>query len=396
MNFEDIYKSDKNCYMNTFGDRTPVAFTHGKGSTLYDQNGKKYIDFLAGIAVNCLGYGDEGLINAITDQASKLIHCSNVFYIEQQTQLAEKLFNLSGGYKVFFANTGAEANEGAFKLARKYFYNKNQGKYEIISANNSFHGRTLATAAATGQEKYQKPYSPLPQGFVNVNYNDLAAIEAAINEKTAAVLVETIQGEGGVIKCDEAYLKGLRKLCDDKGILLIIDEVQTGIYRTGKPFSFQHYGIKPDIFTLAKGLGGGVPIGAVLALPQIADAFCPGDHGTTFGGNPLACSAGNYVLNKLHSEDFEQTVTDKGNYFASKLKSLSNNHSCIKEVRYLGLLVGMELDSNVNGKDITKAALAEGFIINCAGHNTLRFAPPLIIKQEEIDALAEMLDRILP
>jgi len=396
MDLENIYKLDKECYMNTFGDRTPIVFTHGEGCILYDQNGKKYTDFLGGIAVNCLGYGDKGLVDAITAQASRLIHCSNIFYIEQQTLLAKKLYDLSGGYKVFFANTGAEANEGAFKLARKYFYNKNQSKYEIISANNSFHGRTLATAAATGQAKYQKPYAPLPQGFVNVNYNDLQAVKSAINDNTAAVLVETVQGEGGVIKSDAEYLKSLRKLCDEYGILLIIDEVQTGIYRTGKVFSFEHYGIKPDIITLAKGLGGGVPIGAVLARPEVADAFSPGDHGTTFGGNPLACAAGNYVLDKLKNERFDEKVAEISNYFVDKLDHLKQDHKCIIEIRNLGLLIGVELDAGINGKKITVDALDKGFIINCAGHNTLRLAPPLIITKQEIDALIAALDQILP
>ncbi len=396
MQIENLIATDKQCYMNTFGNRTPIAFTHGKGCTLYDQNGKSYTDFLAGIAVNCLGYGDEGLAETIAEQSKKLLHCSNIFYIEQQTLLAQKLFELSGGYKVFFANSGAEANEGAFKLARKYFYNKNQSKYEVISAKNSFHGRTLATAAATGQEKYQKPYCPLPQGFINVQYNDIEAVKNAITPNTAAVLVETVQGEGGVIKCDIEYLKKLRALCDQNGILLIIDEVQTGIYRTGKPFSFMHYGITPDIFTLAKGLGGGVPIGAVLAKPEIADAFNPGDHGTTFGGNPLACAAGNYVLDSLKNGNFEEKVQNAGVYLIESLKKLQARHSCIIDIRGLGLLVGVELSADINGKDITISALSEGYIINCAGHNTIRLAPPLIVTTHEIDGLITCLDKILP
>lgn len=396
MQFDKLVETDKQCYMNTFGARTPLSFTHGKGCTLYDQNGKGYTDFLAGIAVNCLGYGDDGLANAISDQAHKLLHCSNIFYIEQQALLAEKLFNISGGYKVFFANSGAEANEGAFKLARKFFYNKNINKYEIISAKNSFHGRTLATAAATGQEKYQKPYAPLPQGFVNVQYNNIQAVADAITPNTAAVLVETIQGEGGVIKCSKEYLVQLRNLCDDNGILLIIDEVQTGIYRTGKPFSFMNYGVAPDIFTLAKGLGGGVPIGAVLAKPEIAEAFVPGDHGTTFGGNPLACAAGNYVLNRLQNESFDTKVQQLGEYLIDALKKLQKKHNCIVDVRGSGLLIGIELDSSIDGKAITSTAREEGYIINCAGHNTIRLAPPLIITKSEIDGLISCFDKILP
>ena len=393
MNLEQIIELDKSCYMNVFGSRTPVCFEYGKGSTLYDKSGKAYIDFLGGIAVNCLGYGDEGLTQAISEQAQKLIHCSNLFYIEKQTELAQKLHQLSGGYKCFFCNSGAEANEGAFKLARKYFYAQGIDRYEIISAKNSFHGRTMATIAATGQEKYQLPYAPLPAGFINVEYNSIDALKSALTPHTAAVVLETTQGESGVIEGRPEYLKAVSELCRKEGILLIVDEVQTGMGRTGTMFSFEQYNLKPDIFTLAKGLGGGVPIGAVLARPETADAFAPGDHGSTFGGNPLACAAAVYVTHRL-DENMLSQVTQKGEYLKSRLGELAKKYSFIKEVRGKGLLVGMELSQNISGKDIVAKALIKGFILNCAGHNTLRFAPPFIITKEEIDALIGALDKI--
>lgn len=393
MNLEQIIELDKSCYMNVFGSRTPVCFEYGKGSTLYDKSGKAYIDFLGGIAVNCLGYGDEGLTQAISEQAQKLIHCSNLFYIEKQTELAQKLYQLSGGYKCFFCNSGAEANEGAFKLVRKYFYAQGIDRYEIISAKNSFHGRTMATIAATGQEKYQLPYAPLPAGFINVEYNSIDALKSALTPHTAAVVLETTQGESGVIEGRPEYLKAVSELCRKEGILLIVDEVQTGMGRTGTMFSFEQYNLKPDIFTLAKGLGGGVPIGAVLARPETADAFAPGDHGSTFGGNPLACAAAVYVTRRL-DENMLSQVTQKGEYLKSRLGELAKKYSFIKEVRGKGLLVGMELSQNISGKDIVAKALIKGFILNCAGHNTLRFAPPFIVTKEEIDALIDALDEI--
>ncbi|MBS1413217.1 MAG: aspartate aminotransferase family protein [Christensenellaceae bacterium] len=393
MKLDKIMELDKQYYMNTFGSRTPICFEYGKGSTLYDTSGRAYTDFLGGIAVNCLGYGDQGLIDAISGQAAKIIHCSNLFYIENQAELARELNGLSGGYKCFFCNSGAEANEGAFKLARKYFYARGQDRYEIISAKNSFHGRTMAALAATGQEKYQLPYSPLPAGFINVQYNSIEAIKEALTPHTAAVMLETIQGESGVIEGTPQYLEAVSDLCKKEGLLLIIDEVQTGMGRTGVMFSFQRYNLKPDIFTLAKGLGGGVPIGAVLALPGVSDAFAPGDHGTTFGGNPLACAAALYITGRL-DENMLKQVTQKGEYLKSRLAGLAQKFSFIKEIRGKGLLTGMELDNGVPGREIVSKALEKGFILNCAGHNTLRFAPPFIITAEEIDALITALNEI--
>jgi acetylornithine aminotransferase/acetylornithine/N-succinyldiaminopimelate aminotransferase len=394
MMLKEIIQMDKTYYMNTFGERTPVSFTHGEGSVLYDSNGKAYIDFLAGIAVNSLGYGHPKLTQAIVSQASKLIHCSNLFYIEAQAKLAKLLADNSCGDKVFFCNSGAEANEGAIKLARKYFNRQGLHKYEIISAQNSFHGRTLATIAATGQEKYQKPFEPMPKGFLHIPFGNLASAEQAITENTAAILVEVIQGEGGVIEGTMDYIQGLQGLCRKNGLLLIIDEVQTGIGRTGKLFGYEHYGIEPDIFTLAKGLGGGIPIGAIVAKGAAAEAFEPGNHGTTFGGNPLACSAGLAVMETVLEEGFLSGIEAKGKLFKDGLMMLKNNFEFITDVRGKGLILGLELKERVNGKEIVQKALAKGFVINCAGHNTLRFVPPLVIQAEEIQQLLSALSDI--
>ncbi|MFO7153561.1 MAG: acetylornithine transaminase [Caldicoprobacter oshimai] len=394
MDTQKIIALDKKYYMNTFGERIPIVFEYGQQSTLYDKEGKAYTDFVAGIAVNVLGYGHPALVEAITSQAKKLIHCSNLFYIEAQAQLAKLLVENSCGDRVFFANSGAEANEGAIKLARKYFRDKGMNKYEIITAVNSFHGRTLATLAATGQEKYQKPFVPMPAGFKSVPYNDLEAVRNAITDSTCAVMIELIQGEGGVIEATHEYVKGLEQLCSERGILLILDEVQTGIGRTGKLFAYQHFDIQPDIITLAKGLGGGVPIGAIIAKESVASAFEPGSHGSTFGGNPLACSASIAVLTTLLQEGLIERCAEVGNYFKQKLNALKDRYHFIKDVRGKGLMLGMELDPSVPGKEVVNAALSEGYIINCAGHNTLRFVPPLVITKQEIDGLVDTLDKI--
>jgi len=395
MELKETISKDKSFYMNTFGDRTPVAFAYGKGCKLYSTEGKEYTDFLAGIAVNALGYGDEGLAEVLYKQAQSIIHSSNIFYIPVQSEFAELLSNSSNGYKVFISNSGAEANEGAVKLARKYFFNKGENKFEIISATNSFHGRTLAMVAATGQPKYQEPYLPLPAGFKNVEYNNFDAIKKAITPKTAAIMLETIQGEGGIIEADAEYLLKVRKLCDQSGILMILDEIQTGIGRTGKLFSFEHFGFVPDIFTLAKGLGGGVPIGAFLASPDVAAAFKPGDHGSTFGGNFLACAAGKYVMEKMLNSNIISKAADVGEYFKDCLLELKEKHASIAAVRGRGLMLGAELDAGINGKLVVQKAFEKGYIINCAGHNTLRFVPPLIISKAEIDGLIQALDEIL-
>jgi len=392
VDYKEIKELDEKYYFNTFGSRLPIAFEYGEGCTLYDSQGQMYRDFVAGIAVNTLGYNHPVLRETIIKQSAKLLHCSNLFYIESQAKLAKMLVENSCGDKVFFCNSGAEANEGAIKLARKYFYSKNLYKYEIITTLNSFHGRTMATLAATGQEKYQKPFEPLPTGFVHVPFNDIEAVENAISYKTCAVMVEPIQGEGGVIPATVQYMKALRKLCDDKGILLIFDEVQTGIGRTGKLFGYEHYGVEPDIFTLAKGLGGGVPIGAFVAKDFVATAMEPGDHGTTFGGNPLACTAALAVLSTVLEEGFLENVKAVGECFINQLLELKEKFPFIKAVRGKGLMIGMELEDTISGKEIVLDMLDRGFIINCAGNNTLRFVPPLIIQKGDIDALIENLE----
>ncbi len=394
MTLQETIKLDEMYYMNTFGSRTPVQFTHGEGSVLYDTNGKAYLDFLAGIAVNSLGYGHPTLVKAIKDQAEQLLHCSNLFYIESQAKLAKLLSDLNNGGRVFFCNSGAEANEAAIKLVRKYFSDQGLHKYEILTTYNSFHGRTLATLAATGQEKYQKPFLPMPEGFKYMPYNDLDAAKASVTPETAAIMVEVIQGEGGVIEGTQEDIKGLQDLCKEENLLLVIDEVQTGIARTGKWFGYENYGIDPDIITLAKGLGGGIPIGAVMAKGKAADVLTPGSHGSTFGGNPLSCSAGLAVVETLQKAGFMDKVLSNGQYLKEGLKKLQQQFSFIKDVRGIGLIIGMELDIKIPGKQIVGLALEKGFVINCAGNNTLRFVPPLIIKEEEIQKLLEALSEI--
>lgn len=400
MNFHEIMELDQQYYMNTFGARTPVAFEKGQGMTLTALDGGVYTDYLGGIAVNALGYGHPALTQAVVEQARRLMHCSNLYYIEKQAELAQMLVDQIGGpcglTKVFFGNSGAEANEGALKLARAYFYKQGIQRYEVISAKNSFHGRTLATVAATGQSKYQAPYHPLTPGFINVEYNSMPAILNALTGHTAAILLEVIQGEGGVIEADPEYLAQVSALCKEKGLLLIVDEVQTGMGRTGKPLAIQHYGLKPHIVTLAKALGGGIPIGAVMAQEEVARAFVPGDHGSTFGGNPLACAAGVAVVTEIMKPGFLDNVCAMGAALKQSLESLKARHGCILDVRGKGLLLGLELDAAIDGKAIVQRMFEHRLLINCAAHNTLRFAPPLIIGEKEIQLLTDTLDKVLP
>lgn len=392
MTFEDIKKIDNKYYMPVF-NRADVCFTHGQGCKLYDINNKEYLDFGAGIAVNCLGHNDPDLVNAISQQAKNIIHLSNLYYSPLQAECAKELIEGTDFDKVFFCNSGAEANEGAIKLVRKYYYNLGIKKPVIITAKNSFHGRTLATAAATGQSKYSAPYFPLPEKFVHVPFNDFNAIQKAVNDETGAIMLEVIQGEGGVFVAEKEYITQVYQLCKKKDLLLIIDEVQTGMGRTGKMFAYQHYDIVPDIITLAKGLGGGVPIGAILARGKCADAFSKGDHGSTFGGNPLACSASLVVLKKLKNGLIEH-AKNTGEYFLNKLKSLKK-YSVVKDVRGLGLLIGLELENSVKSKEIIDNMLSNCYIIIGCGSNTLRFCPPLIIENEQIDSMVDCLDSVL-
>ncbi|HEY8443403.1 MAG TPA: aspartate aminotransferase family protein [Clostridia bacterium] len=392
INFDEVKKINSQYYMPVV-NRFDVCFTRGQGCKLYDIEGKEYIDFYAGIAVNCLGHNDPELIDAITKQAQNVLHLSNLFYSPVQAQCVQELLKDSDFDRVFFCNSGAEANESAIKLVRKYFYNKGVYKPVVITAKNSFHGRTLAMAAATGQEKYSKPYHPLPEKFVYVPYNDIEAFENALSDEVAAVMIEVIQSEGGIIVGDYDYIRKVDEICKQKGILLIIDEVQTGMGRTGKMFCYQHYGIKPDIITLAKGLGGGVPIGAILARGECANAFSPGDHNSTFGGNPLACSAAMVVIKRLKNGLIDY-VKDIGEYFYNRLSELKK-YPVVKDVRGKGLLLGLELDQKVNYRDVIDKLHKNCYIVISCGANTLRFCPPLIIEKEHIDGLVECLKRIL-
>jgi len=392
---QEIFATDKASYVPVF-NRYKIVLDHGEGVYVWDNNGKKYIDFLGGIAVNVLGHAYKPLVDAVAEQAGKLIHCSNLYYTQAQADAAAKLVKLSGLGKAFFGNSGAEANEGAIKIARKYAHAIDPEKSQIITAWNSFHGRTLATLTATGQPHYQEGVGPLPAGFDYVHYNDIEELESLMSDKTAAVMLETIQGEGGVYTPENDYLKKVRALCDKHHALLIFDEIQAGIGRSGKFFAYEKYGVKPDIVTLAKGLAGGVPIGAFIVTDEVAAAFKPGDHGTTFGGNPLACAAANVVLDTVPQAEFLHNVETVGLYFKDKLAALKDKYpTLIKEVRGTGLILGAELTSAEHGRDIVNDCLEKGAIINCTVGKVLRFIPPLIITQEQVDEVVAVLDEAL-
>ena len=391
---EEIFAKDKSDYLPVFA-RYNIVLDHGDGPYVYDTKGKKYIDFLAGIAVNVVGHNYKPLVDAVSKQAGKMIHCSNLYYTEVQVEAAEKLKKLSGMDKVFFGNSGAEANEGAIKLARKYATNIDPEKIQIISALHSFHGRTLATLTATGQDHYHHGFGPLPAGFDYVPYNDIQALEAKMSDKTCAVMLEAIQGEGGVHVPDPDYLPKVRALCDKYNAVLIFDEVQCGMGRTGTFFGCQQFGVKPDIVTLAKGLAGGVPIGAFMATAKVANAFHAGDHGSTFGGNPLACAAACVVLDALIDGNLMENAKEIGAYLQSKFEEYKAKYpNLIKEVRGRGLILGMELTRP--GREIANECLDYGAIINCTAGNVLRFVPPLNITKAHVDELISVLDKVLP
>lgn len=391
---EEIFAKDKSDYLPVFA-RYNIVLDHGDGPYVYDTKGKKYIDFLAGIAVNVVGHNYKPLVEAVSKQAGKMIHCSNLYYTEVQVEAAEKLKKLSGMDKVFFGNSGAEANEGAIKLARKYATNIDPEKIQIISALHSFHGRTLATLTATGQDHYHHGFGPLPAGFDYVPYNDIQALEAKMSDKTCAVMLEAIQGEGGVHVPDPDYLPKVRALCDKYNAVLIFDEVQCGMGRTGTFFGCQQFGVKPDIVTLAKGLAGGVPIGAFMATDKVANAFHAGDHGSTFGGNPLACAAACVVLDALIDDNLMENAKEIGAYLQSKFEEYKAKYpNLIKEVRGRGLILGMELTRP--GREIANECLDYGAIINCTAGNVLRFVPPLNITKAHVDELISVLDKVLP
>jgi len=374
--------------------RAPIALVKGRGTKVWDADGKEYLDFLAGIAVNSLGHCNPAIVKAIKQQAQQLLHVSNLYHIQPQAELARGLCRHAVAERSAFCNSGAEANEAAIKLARRYGLEKRAGKFEILSTHNSFHGRTLATLTATGQEKIRAGYDPLPVGFRQVPYNDLNAVEAAIDgQKTVAILVEPIQAEGGVVVANEIYMLGLREICDQRGLLLIFDEVQTGMGRTGKLFGYEHFGVKPDIMTLAKALGGGLPLGAMLAREEIAASFVAGSHASTFGGNPVSCAAGLAVMNALIKGGVLKNCVQMGKYFVKGFEALKKHFSFIREIRGKGLLLGLEL--TIEGNKIAEACMEEGLLINCTAAKVLRFAPPLTITKREIDRGLAILENVL-
>jgi acetylornithine/N-succinyldiaminopimelate aminotransferase len=384
---------EKKYLMRTFEKvRVPVVLVRGKGAWAWDDKGKKYLDFVGGWAVNCLGHSHPVVVKALRDQAKKLIHTSNQFYTVPQLQLAELLVNNSCLQRVFFGNSGLEANEGAVKLARRYGKLKLNGAYEVITAIGSFHGRSLAMTAATGQESFHLPYIPLPEGFVNVKYNDIKAIQAATTEKTCAVMLELIEAEGGVNVPDADYIREVRQWCDSRGILFILDEIQTGIGRLGKLFGYQLYNVEPDIMTLAKGLAGGVPIGAFLAKEN-ASVFAPGEHGGTFCGNPLACAVGYAVMKYIIANDIPGHVAAVSKYLIEKLEELKKKYSFITDVRGRGLLLAVEFDSEI-GQQVLMACLENGLLVNKVKPNAIRLIPPLIIDNKEIDEATAILDKV--
>jgi acetylornithine/N-succinyldiaminopimelate aminotransferase len=374
--------------------RYPIALVRGKGVRVWDADGKEYLDFLAGIAVNSLGHCHPAVVRAIQQQSRKLLHVSNLYHILPQSELAQELCRHSFADRVFFCNSGAEANEAAIKLARRYGAEHLGGKYEILSTHNSFHGRTLATLTATGQEKVRAGYDPLPPGFRQIPFNDLKAAEEAIDEqKTAGILVEPIQGEGGINVPDEQYLRGLRELCDRRAMLLIFDEVQTGMGRTGKLFGYEHYGVTPDIMTLAKALGGGLPMGAMLAREAVAKSFVPGSHASTFGGNPLACSTGLAVLRTLLQGGVLKNCAKMERVFLQELGRIKDRFSFVRSIRGKGLILGLELE--MEGAKIVDACMEEGLLLNCTAYKVLRFVPPLTIKQKEIEQGLAIVEKVL-
>ncbi len=386
---EELKDAAAKYLMQTY-TRQPISIVRGRGIRVYDLEGREYIDFVGGIAVNALGHGHPDLVHAIQRQAAQLIHASNLYYTEPQVQLAKRLVDHSFADRAFFCNSGAEANEAAIKLARRYAHAKyGPERFEVITMANSFHGRTLATITATGQEKVQKGFEPLMPGFAYAPFNNFGAVEAMVGERTAAIMLEPIQGEGGVHVADREYLAQLRALCTQRDILLIFDEVQTGMGRTGTLFAYQQLGVEPDMMTLAKGLGGGVPIGACLAKERVASAFQPGDHASTFGGNPLACAAALAVCRTLLDGGMLEHAKRMGDYLAKSLADCKDRQRIVREVRGLGLLQGVEID--MDAKSVVADCLVRGVLINAAGERVLRFVPPLVVTQRDIDKLLDTL-----
>lgn len=393
MDKKAIIEETEKYYLPVFG-RYPMVMELGQGCRVWDNEGNEYVDAFAGIAVNSLGYNHPVLVKAISEQAAKLMHCSNLYYTEIQAKALRVVAEATGMDRIFFANCGAEGNEGAMKLARKYGVSKAPTKYKIISADESFHGRTFDTLAATGHDYYHVGYGPLSPGHVLVPYGDIKALEAQMDDDVCAVLLEPIQGEGGVHVSSDEYLQQVRALCDKHDALLIFDEVQTGVARTGKWFAYMHSGVKPDILTFAKGIGGGFPVAGFAVPERLAHVFKPGDHGGTFGGNPLACAAVYATLTTIKSEGLVDKVAEKGEYFKNELRKLQKKYpDKVTDVRGCGLMLGMEVAGE--GKPIVESCLANNVIVNCTAGNVIRIVPPLIISKEEIDIVVAALDKAL-
>lgn len=393
MDKKTIIEETEKYYLPVFG-RYPMVMELGQGCRVWDNEGNEYVDAFAGIAVNSLGYNHPVLVKAISEQASKLMHCSNLYYTEIQAKALRVVAEATGMDRIFFANCGAEGNEGAMKLARKYGVSKAPTKYKIISADESFHGRTFDTLAATGHDYYHVGYGPLSPGHVLVPYGDIKALEAQMDDDVCAVLLEPIQGEGGVHVPPDEYLQQVRALCDKHDALLIFDEVQTGVARTGKWFAYMHSGVKPDVLTFAKGIGGGFPVAGFAVPERLAHVFKPGDHGGTFGGNPLACAAVYATLTTIKSEGLVDKVAEKGEYFKNELRKLQEKYpDKVTDVRGCGLMLGMEVAGE--GKPVVESCLANNVIVNCTAGNVIRIVPPLIISKEEIDIVVAALDKAL-
>ena len=390
---QEIIKKESRVMAKTY-KRFPVVLKKGEGCTLWDAEGRSYIDFVAGIAVCNLGHSHPRVAEALCAQAKLLVHVSNLYYTEPQTELAEWLVDHSFADRAFFCNSGAEANEAAIKLARKFFRDKGEsGRFRIITMEKSFHGRTMAALSATGQDKIKQGFDPVLGGFDFVPFNDIDALKQKVGAATCAVMLEPIQGEGGVRCPEPGYLEAARRVCDEAGMLLIFDEIQTGIGRTGKFFAYEHYGVEPDIMTLAKALANGLPIGAMLATDTVAEAFGPGSHASTFGGTPLVTAASLATLKTISEENIVEHAREIGDYFKQKLFDLKDRRECILDVRGMGLLLGMKL--KVQGGPIVTACMERGFLINCIQENILRFIPPLIIQKNQIDQLVTCLDEVM-
>lgn len=389
---DDIIKLDKDCFMNVFGSRRKVAFDHGDGIVLFDTDGNMYHDFFAGIAVNCLGHANKRLCRAIADQCSRVIHTSNAYYSEKQAYLAKKVTSMSCADKVYFSNSGAEANECALKLASLYWKKKGQNRTKFVSLKNSFHGRTFGTISVTGQEKYKKPYKDFLFNCVNIDANNLKQAELNIDTDTCAVILELVQGESGIHILSREYVDFVRELCDKTGAILIVDEIQTGMGRTGRLFAYEHFCLEPDIFTLAKALGGGVPIGATCAKDYVAEAFTLGEHGGTFGGNFLACAAALEVISCIEDYGLVSNSAEMGEYLLSGLKGIS---CCeISECRGLGLMIAVEFSQPI-AKLIADKMFSKGYLVGSVGEHIIRISPPLIVNKKQIDSFISAFSQCL-